>query len=169
MIATLEDKEFNFISAEDKQFINRFDDEMTNLGYDHGGKIGDGYCRGRYMLIYRRSGVKNDMVYARVYLRENSIALRFFLNGIERHQNYIENSPSHVKTAFTSEFGKCKHCHNEKEGRCRFRKTYSIDGKFIEKCNGYTFEFQDTNTEKLPDYISLFKEFFPLRKHETRL
>lgn len=36
---------------------------------------------------------------------------------------------------FIGPHGQCSHCHNEKEGQCRFRKSYTIGGTFIEKCN----------------------------------
>jgi len=47
---------------------------------------------------------------------------------------------------------------------CKFRKTYSIDNQFIEKCNGAVFEFEKPDTDKLPDYMALLKEFYPVRK-----
>jgi hypothetical protein len=79
----LNEDRFNFISPRDKSFIAAFDDAMMELGYDHGGNIGSGYCWGRYMLIYRRSGLKSQNVYARIYIRESTIVLRLFLNGID--------------------------------------------------------------------------------------
>ena len=44
-----------------------------------GGKIGSGYCWGKYMVIYRKSGVKSENVYARIYMRDADIVLRLFL------------------------------------------------------------------------------------------
>lgn len=158
------EERFEFISPPDKAFIVEFDDEMTRLGYDFGGKIGDGYCWGRYMLIYRKSNVKSQKVFARIYLREENIALRLFLNNVDSHRGFLERSPAYIKQVFTGEHGKCQHCHNEKEGKCRFRKTYTIDGVFIEKCNGITFEFPSPTVEQLQDYVALFTEFFPDKK-----
>jgi hypothetical protein len=160
----LKETRFDFVSGADKEFMVGLDDELARLGYDFGGKIGDGYCWGRYMLIYRKTGAKSQNVYARVYLREQGVALRLFLNDIDRHRPFIEQAPRHVKDAFTDEFGRCEHCHNEKDGKCRFRKAYTIDGSFIEKCNGYTFEFRAPAVSRLPDYLSLFAEFNPVKK-----
>jgi hypothetical protein len=49
-------------------------------------------------------------------------------------------------------------------GRCQFRKAYTTDNHFIEKCNGFTFEFHDPNIAKLGAYMALFTEFFPKKK-----
>lgn len=160
----LDQEQFNFLSPANKEFILAFNDRMTELGYDFGSRIGDGYCWGKYMIIYRKSNVKSERVYARIYIREKSILLRLFLNDIEKHCGYIENAPAHIHEVFCGGTGDCQHCHNEKDGSCRFRKTYTLDGRLIEKCNGIVFEFHDPGLEKLPDYISLFAEFYPQRK-----
>lgn len=160
----LNEERFDFVSNEDKRFMAAFNDEMTKLGYGFGGKIGSGYCWGKYMLIYTKAGIKNKKVFARIYIRDESIVLRLFLNDIDEHRQYIENAPAHIKEVFVGDFGNCQHCHNEKDGICRFRKTYTLDGQFIEKCNGSTFEFHGPSLRKLPDYISLFTEFYPNKK-----
>jgi hypothetical protein len=137
---------------------------MERLGYDFGDKIGSGYCWGKYMLIYRKSGGRSKKVVARIYVRDESVVLRMFLNDIDKHRRYIEGSPACIKDVFTDDHGRCKHCHNDKNGKCRFRKTYTLDGQLIEKCNGITFEFHNPNLQKIPDYMNLFTEFFPGRK-----
>ena len=164
MVNILDEPRFDFISKSDKGFIAAFDDEMQKLGYGFGDTIGSGYCWGKYMLIYRKTGVKSETVYARIYIRESTIVLRLFLNAIDKHRDYVENAPAHIKEVFVGEHGDCKHCHNEKHGACRFRKTYTIEDRFIEKCNGITFEFHDPNLDRLPDYLTLFKEFFPHKR-----
>jgi hypothetical protein len=160
----LNEERFDFISSDNKSFILAFDNEMNQLGYDFGGKIGSGYCWGKYMLIYRKSAVKSERVYARIYIRDESIVLRLFLNDIDKHRALIENAPPHIKDPFINDHGRCQHDKNEKDGSCRFRKSYTIDGQFIEKCNGITFEFHQPNLEKLPDYLALFTEFYPKKK-----
>jgi hypothetical protein len=160
----LDEPRFDFITGDDHDFILAFNDEMTRLGYDFGGNIGSGYCWGRYMLIYRKTNVRSDKVYARIYLREPGVILRLFLSGIDEHRSFLERSPTHIKEVFTGPPGDCEHCHNEKDGACRFRKTYTLDDRVFEKCNGIVFEFQEPNTRKLGDYIDLFSEFFPSRK-----
>lgn len=166
----LSEPRFDFISTPNKTFIQAFDDEMTRLGYTFGDKIGSGYCWGKYMLIYRKSGVKSEQVYARIYLRDESIVLRLFLNDIDKHRAFIEHAPAYIKEVFTGDQATCQHDHNEDaDGNCRFRKSYTIDGRFIEKCNGITFEFHQPSLDKLPDYLALFTEFFPIRKSKTAI
>jgi hypothetical protein len=157
----LREERFNFISENDREYILAFDKEMTRLGYSFGDKIGSGYCWGRYMIIYAKRGVKSKKVFARIYIRDESIVLRLFLNAIDSHREYIENSPSHIKNVFTGEHGNCQHCHNDKDGVCRFRKTYTLEDRLIEKCNGVTFEFPNPSIQKIPDYLALLTEFYP--------
>ncbi len=159
----LKEPRFGIIAARDKRFILAFNNAMTQLGYGFGGEIGSGYCWGRYMIIYRRSGVKSKKVFARIYIREKGILLRLFFDAIDKHREYIENAPTHIKQVFVGKRGNCKHCHNDKNGTCRFRKTYTIDDRRIEKCNGVTFEFHNPTTFRVPDYIALFTEFYPQR------
>lgn len=167
MKTVLAEERFNDISAEDKAFILAFDKEMSQLGYGFGGNIGSGFCWGKYMIIYSKNGVKSKQVAARIYIRENCIILRLFLNKIDTHREYIENTQPFIKEVFTGEHGNCHHCHNDKGGICKFRKTYTLDNNFIEKCNGITFEFWEPNLEKLPAYMNLLKEFYPIRKTNT--
>ncbi|HEX2946675.1 MAG TPA: hypothetical protein VHT96_12045 [Clostridia bacterium] len=164
MIAILAEERFSFISEERKAFITAFDDEINKLGYSCGGNIGDGFCWGRYMIIYWKNGVKGKHVAARIYIRDNSIVLRLFLNDIDKHRDYIENTKSFIKEVFTGEYGICRRCHNDKGGVCKFRKTYTLEDRVIDKCNGYTFEFGDPDLEKLPEYMDLLNEFYALKR-----
>jgi hypothetical protein len=160
----LSTERFSFISEENKNFILAFDEEIRELGYDSGGSIGDGYCWGKFMIIYSKTGVKSKKVIARIYIRENEIVLRLFLNKIDDHRKFIEEAPEYIKSVFTGEHGRCKHCKNQKGDDCRFRKTYTIDGGVIEMCNGMTFEFWEPTKEKLPDYLELLGEFYSRKK-----
>ena len=161
---TLAESRFDFIAGVDKDFILAFDNEINKLGYDSGGNIGSGYCWGKYMIIYSRTGVKSKKIAARIYIREDSIVLRLFFNQIDSHRSYIENAPPHIKQVFTGEHGDCHRCKNDKNGVCKFRKAYTLDGRSIEKCNGVVFEFRKPDLAKLQDYISLLSEFYPVRK-----
>src|SRR5512146_65521 len=105
----LKDEKFDFISRPDKAFILAFNEEMSRLGYDFGDKIGSGYCWGKYMLIYTRTGVKSKNVYARIYVRDADVVLRLFFSNIDKHRTYIEKAPTHIKDVFVNDFGKCKH------------------------------------------------------------
>ncbi len=157
----LAEERFNILTEENKVFILAFNNEISKLGYGFGGNIGDGYCWGKYMIIYSKVGVKYKKIAARIYIRENSIVLRLYLNKIDKHRKYIENAQTFIREVFTGEYGNCKHCHNDKGGKCKFRKTYTLENNYIEKCNGITFEFWEPNLEKLPHYINLLKEFYP--------
>ena len=160
----LKEEKFDFISDPDKAFIRAFNAEMTGLGYNFGGKIGSGYCWGKYMLVYTRSGVKSKNVFARIYIRDAEIVLRLFLNKVDNHRSYIENAPSHIQEVFSGEYGNCKHCHNDTDGVCMFRKSYTLGGRLIEKCNGSTFEFHQPGLQEIKDYMGLFTEFYPKKK-----
>jgi len=157
----LKDGKFNFITDENKEFIAGFDKEMEGLGYGCGNKIGEGFCWGRYMIIYTKTGVKSKKVYARIYIREKSIALRMFFGKMDDHREYLEETPEYIKNVFTGEYGDCKHCHNEKNGSCKFRKTYTLENRLIEKCNGSTFLFEEPDINRIPELIGLFCEFYP--------
>jgi len=108
------------------------------------------------MIIYRKSGVKSKKVYARIYIRDNGICLRFFFNDVTKRSDFIRNAPGYIKDVFTGDYGTCRHC---KGDSCRFRKVYEIDGISYEKCNGFTFEFYEPGLDKLQAYIDLFKAF----------
>ena len=157
----LKQKQFNFVSQKDREFIVAFDDNMTKLGYDCGGKIGDGFCWGKYMLIYRKSNVKSKKVYARIYLRDKDIVLRMFFSNIDKHESFILNAPKHIKEAFTGEYGNCSHCKHEVDGNCKFRKFYHLGGQRYDKCNGLTFRFHEPTLTEMDDYIALFTVFYP--------
>jgi len=158
----LSEERFNIISEEDKNFILDFDKAINGLGYDSGGAIGDGICWGKYMIIYSKTGVKNKKVIARIFIRENGIVLRLFFNDIDKHRRHIECAPEYIKSVFVGSHGNCN-CNPKKEN-CRMRKTYTIDGKEIEKCSGIVFEFWNPTAEKLADYRNLLEEFYPVKK-----
>lgn len=148
---------FDFLNSKDKQFILAFTDELDALGYAYD-NIGSGFCWGKYMLIYRKAGAKTKTVYARIYMRDSGIVLRLFLNNVTKHAETIKSAPNFIKEVFLGSYGTCKHC---KGDACKFRKDYIIDGTKHEKCNGVTFEFYQPTIERLPEYLRLFKAFFP--------
>ncbi|HOP10249.1 MAG TPA: DUF6434 domain-containing protein [Oscillospiraceae bacterium] len=154
----LKEERFHLISEADKSFILAFNREITELGYDFGGNIGWGACWGLYMIIYSKVGAKSKQVAARIFIRENRIILRLFFNNVDKHTQYIENAPEHIKSVFIGTHGDCS-CNPKKEN-CRMRKTYILDGKTIEKCSGVVFEFHQPDLAKLPDYMGLLREFY---------
>ena len=154
----LTEERFSIITEPDKAFILAFDKEISEFGYDYGGHIGWGACWGRYMIIYSKVGIKSKQVAARIFIRDNSIVLRLFLNNVDKHTQYIENTPEHIKAVFTGAHGECS-CSPRKEN-CRMRKSYAIGGKQVEKCSGVVFEFHQPDISKLHDYMGLFGEFY---------
>jgi len=161
----LSEERFHIVSEADKAFIVAFDEEIGKFEYDFGGSIGGGICWGKYMVIYSKKGAKNKNIVARIYIRENDIVLRLFINNVDKHRAFIEKAPEHIKAVFTGDHGNCS-CNPKKEN-CRARKTYAIDGRKIEKCSGIVFEFRNPTIAKLPDYVDLLAEFYPPKKSES--
>lgn len=164
MESILSEERFAFLKDTDKAFIIDFNNRMNELGYDFGNHIGSGVCWGKYMLIYTKTGAKSKNVVARIYMRDDGIVLRLFLNGIDKHREYIESSTEHILDVFTNTYGDCGRCHNDKNGVCKFRKAYIINHRNIEKCNGRTFEFWYPEISGIPDYMGLLAEFYPRKK-----
>ena len=125
MIEILQDEKYSFISTEDKTFIISFNSILEKIGFTSGNNIGDGFCWGKYMIKYTKSGVKSKRVYARIYIKNESIALRLFFSNVNKHREFIENAPKHIKEVFIKDgHSDCKYCRSDKEGKCKFRKTY---------------------------------------------
>jgi len=153
---------FNIINEADKKFILAFDAAMLDCGWGlETNGLYKGYLWGRFMFIYYKLGVKAKKVAARIYIRENGIILRLYFSNIDKRRAYIENAPSHIKGVFTGAHGDCGHCgDNDHGGSCQHRKTYTIDGKVYEKCDGAVFEFWQPSMQKLPDYMAILDEFY---------
>lgn len=156
----LQDPCYSYISDADKAFIAAFDQAIGTIGYLSHGEIGPGFCWGRAMVIYRKGGVKTGQVAARIYIRDDNIALRLFLNNIDRHRDYLEHAPKYIQAPFVGDQGTCQHCHNERDGTCRFRKTYTLQERRIEKCNGLVFTYERPVLDQLPDFMALLREFY---------
>ena len=156
MEETLQERRFNVIFDGDKEFIIAFDKAINELGYDFGGSIEYGYG----WISYGKSGTKSRPRIANISVNKDGIILRFYLNKVDKHREYIENSPSHIKEAFVFEGGDCTGCcSNFCSG-----KIYSIGGKSFHKCNHHVFFFKNPTNEKLSDYIGLLNEFFAKKK-----
>lgn len=135
---------------------------LESLSYTYENVIGNGFCWGKYMLIFRKANVKSKQVAAQIYIIEDSIVLKMFFNNVTKHSAYISNTPNRIKHVFTGSYGTCKHC---KGDNCKFRKEYEIDSIKFEKCNGTAFEFYNL---KIESYylrrISNRKETLKLKK-----
>ena len=164
----LKDETYGFIKTDDKDFIIAFDDEMNRLGYTCNKNIGDGYCWGRKMIIYTKSGVKSKKSYARIYIRDDDLILRMYFSNVDKQRQVIEQAPDYIQTAFIGDYGTCKHCHNMKNDSCRHQKGYTLHGKRHELCDGFAFWFFEPNVVKLPEYVKLFLAFYPEKKKRRR-
>lgn len=153
-------KEYDFISAKNKAFITAFDEAMDGLGYTSGGQIGNGYCWGRYMVIYTKQCVKSKKSYARVYIQDEGLVLRLYFSNIDKHREAIEHAPAFIREAFTGEFPTCDQC----RPACTHRKCYTISGRDYEVCDGRAFWFFRPALEQLPEYLDIFTTFYPTKK-----
>jgi hypothetical protein len=165
MEAFLLERRFNHLTDLDKTFLVAFDKAINRLGYDFGGVIGSGFSAGcPLMIVYGKTGVKSRPCAARIYINENGITLRLFLNKIEIHRSYIENAPALIKEVFTNDNESCNTC-SFRDGKCKYNytKTYTIDGRLINKCDAKAFIFFNPSVDKLPDYMGLLEEFYPVK------
>ena len=119
----LTERRFNIVKESDKAFLIAFDKEVNALGYDFDGIIGSGNIWSPLMIVYGKTGTKSRPVAARIYIKDNCITLRLFLNKIDAHRQYIENAPAHIKESFIFADGDCTSCNSS----CT-PKTYTIDG-----------------------------------------
>jgi hypothetical protein len=149
--------DLGFITEEDRKFIDAISGEMDAAGY--GRNIDPGYCWGRYMFTFRKKNLKNPKNAARIYLREDGIVLRFFLPDIDAHWEYIEHAPAMIRESFVNDFGNCRHCHNEKNGACNFRRSWTLFGIRHEKCSDSTIQYFRPSIEHVGEYMDLFREF----------
>ncbi len=158
----LADARFDSVKAEDKSFIAAFDREMERLGYTCGQTAGDGYCWGRYMIVYVKKDVKSRKSYARIYIRDSDIVVRLYFSNIDRYREKIESAPAFVRGAFAGDFPRCEHCHGKSE--CIHQKRYTIHDTLYEVCDGRTFWFFRPDAQQLPDLTRLFSVFYPPKK-----
>ena len=153
----LAESRFNAISMPDKDFIIAFDEAMDEWGYDFGGTIVGN--KDLMAIVYGKTGTKTRPRPACIHIFDDGkICLKLYLAKIDKHQQYIENAPSHIKEMFTNDIGKCNAC-NFKDGRCKYKctKTYTINGRLFNKCY---FELTDMVAENIPDYIDLLSAFY---------
>lgn len=154
------------LSAEDCAFTLAFDEAMRQEGYTSDG-IQPYVCWGKYVISYYRAGVKTKRYVARFYLRSDGMVFRMYFSDIDTHANVIERLPEDIKASFFSEYGRCKHCDSKAgktPGRCMHRKTYSLEGKQLEMCDGLVFLFSNHSLEAVQQYIELLRLFYPPKK-----
>lgn len=154
------------LSAEERSFILAFDEAIQHEGYTSDG-IQPYVCWGKYVISYYRKGVKTKRYVARFYLRSDGLLFRMYFSDIDTHAGVIERLPEEIKATFFSEYGRCKHCDsksNKSQGKCMHRKTYSLEGRRLEMCDGLVFLFPNHSVEAVPQYIDLLRLFYPPKK-----
>lgn len=159
---TLSKQEYDFVKQADKDFIATLDYEMNKLGYTCDGNICNGFCWGKYMLIYTKAAVKSKKSYARIYIRDEDIVLRFYFSDIDKYSEKIGQAPAFIQEAFIGDFPSCDHCHGKTD--CTHQKRYTINDKRFEICDGKAFWFFSPQLANLPEYLSLFTLFYPQKK-----
>ena len=161
MESFLAERRFNLISAPEKEFIIAFDKAIKIFGYDFGDAIISGNVWSPMVIIYGKTDTKSRPCAARIYIKETGILFRMFLRKVDAHRKYIENAPSHIKESFMKKTRLCTFCWD----KCPSRPAaYTIDGNKIQQCQHGAFYFDNPSVEKLPDYVNLFAEFYPVKK-----
>ena len=127
----MEQEKFNSVLHNNKKFLIAFDEEMAKLGYEIY-EVTDAYnwaknwVKAKYMINYKKIGVKTKKLVAHVFIKEDGLFLRLFalkngfkcLNTREKersviapHRAYIENAPAHIKKLFTIKNSDCDNKH----------------------------------------------------------
>lgn len=160
----LAEERYSFISEQDKAFIVAFDKQFEALGYDCGGTIGGDGNMEKFTIKYGKTSVKSRPCPARIHITRNGeVMLRMYFMNINKHKQYIENAPSHIKEAFTIDWGDCKSC----MPHCKSMKIYTIGEQLYNKCCHSTAFFNNPSVERLEDYMALYSEFNPRNKPKS--
>ena len=161
----LSDEKYTFVHQKDKDFIIVFNDFMVNAGYENNG-IQPYVVFGKYKIEYFKPGNKTKKYIARIYFRDDKIVLRLYFSNIDKHRDYIEKSPDFIKKPFIDESHRCKkpNCKGMGNDKCRYQKTYTIDGVLYIKCAEQSFCFYKMDAENASRYVELLTTFYPNRK-----
>lgn len=163
----LSDGRFAFVSREDRDFILAFDASMHKAGYANNG-IQEYVVFGKYKIEYFKPGNKSKKYIARIYFRDDGIVLRMYFSNIDRHKASIESAPDYIKKPFVDGSHKCKRPNCKAMGadieKCRYRKTYSIDGVRYEACAELSFCYYNPQAKDTQGYIDLLAAFYSIKK-----
>jgi hypothetical protein len=161
----LSDEIYNFVSQQDKEFIIAFNDAMIEAGYENNG-IQPYVVFGKYKIEYYKPGNKTNKYIARFYFRDDEIVLRLYFSNIDKHRDYVEKSSDFIKKPFVDESHQCKHCKGMiTNGKCRYRKTYTLDGVPYVKCAEQSFMYYNMEPKNASSYAELLTVFYPAKKH----
>jgi len=148
---TLSEEKFDVISKEDKAFIFTYDEMINTLGYDFGNRL---WGASDYTEIgYSKTGVKSKNMVSRIRIEHDTgkILLRIYVNDVDKHRNYIESAPAHIKAGFAFDGGECTGCNIN---FCHPKK-YTLDGKSYVKCTHFAGTFHEPKIENIPGYCTL--------------
>ena len=162
----LSDTIYSFVSQEDKDFIITFNEAMIKAGYENN-DIQPYVVFGKYKIEYYKPGNKTKKYIARIYFREDEIVLRLYFSDIDKHRDYLENAPDFIKKPFVDDSHKCKmpDCKGMiTKGKCRYRKTYTLDGANRIKCSEQSFLFYNMESKNASQYVELLTIFYPVKK-----
>ena len=154
---------FNFVAEKDKQFIIAFNDEMSKAGYMNNG-VQPYVVFGKYKIEYCKAGLKTKKYVARIYFRDNGIVLRMYFSDIDKSRDYIEKAPDFIKKPFIDGHSRCKGdgCKGMiVNNKCRYRKSYVIDGEPYVKCSESAFMFKKPDACNAKEYVNLLTAFYP--------
>jgi len=138
---------------------------MVRAGYENNG-IQPYVVFGKYKIEYYKPGNKTKKYIARIYFRDDEIVLRLYFSNIDKHRGYIEKSIDYIKKPFIDGSHRCEkpNCKGVGNDKCRYRKTYTIDGVLYIKCAEQSFCFYQMDAENASKYVELLTTFYPNRK-----
>ena len=157
---------YSFVNQSDKDFIVDFNKSMTKAGYDNNG-IQPYVVFGKYKIEYYKPGSKTKKYIARIYFRDEEIVLRLYFSDINKQRSYLENTPEFIKEPFVSDYHNCKmpNCKGMiTKGKCRYQKTYTLDGINHIKCAEQSFMYFDMQLKYISQFIDLILTFYPVKK-----
>jgi hypothetical protein len=161
----LTDDIYNFISQKDKDFIIAFNECMIKAGYENNG-IQPYVVFGKYKIEYYKPGSKTKKYIARIYIRDNETVLRLYFSNIDKRRACIEKSPDFIKKPFVDDSHLCKpNCKGMiTNGKCRYQKTYTLDGVPFVKCAEQSFMYYSMDANNASKYVELLAAFYPVKK-----
>ena len=158
----LSDEKYAFVGQKDKDFILAFNGSMARAGYENNG-IQPYVVFGKYKIEYYKPGNKTKRYIARIYFRDDEIVMRLYFSNIDKHRDAIENSPCFIQKPFIDDSHTCKkpHCKGMGKGKCRYQKTYTINGIPYVKCAEQSFCYYQMDAENASKYVALLTAFYP--------
>lgn len=79
------------------------------------------------------------------------------LKDMDRYRDQIEKLPKNLRAAF--EYGNCKYCgfQGSTQEYCKFRISWTLDGRKHDTCNFFSFGFRNLRSEDVLYYLNLMR------------